>query len=113
MRRLVISLGLAPAVLVAAVLAGCSSGPDLGPVFDDEAGAAVTCLVHQSGEPGARYTEVETRDTAQVLAMMKYYTQFGALPFCDGGPAGYADRAWAQAYVDLGGAAGKIPTVLG
>ncbi|GAA3244842.1 hypothetical protein GCM10017691_51340 [Pseudonocardia petroleophila] len=106
-------LGLAPAVLVAAVLAGCSSGPDLGPLFDDEGGATVSCLVHQTGAPGPRYTEVETRDTARVLAMMKYYTQFGALPFCDGDRAGDADRAWGQAYVDLGGAAGKVPTVLG
>lgn len=113
MRRPAVPLGLAPAVLVAAVLAGCSSGPDLGPVFDDEAGAAVTCLTHQTGEPGPRYTEPESRDTAQVLAMMKYYTQHGALPFCDGAPAGYADRAWVQAYLDLGGRAEKVPTVLG
>jgi hypothetical protein len=111
-RRPVLLLGLAPAVLVAAVLAGCSSGPDLGPVFDDEAGATVTCLVHQSGEPGTRYTDPAQRSTGQVLALMKYYTQFGTLPFCDGAPAGDADRAWAQVYLDLGGAAEKVPTPL-
>jgi len=105
--RLVLPLGLA-----AVVLAGCSSGPGLGPVFDDEAGATVTCLVHQSGEPGARYTDPETRDTGQVLAMMKYYTQFGALPFCDGAPANAADRAWVRTYLDFGGAAEKVPTPL-
>lgn len=111
MRHLVHSLGLAPVVLVAAVLAGCSSGP--GAVFDDEGGAAVTCLVHQADEPGARYTERESRDTGEVLAMMKYYTQFGALPFCDGAPADDADRAWGRLYVDLGGTADKIPTLVG
>lgn len=108
MRRPVITLGLA-----AAVLAGCSSEPDPGPVFDSEAGAAVTCLVHQSGEPGAAYTDRAQRDTGRVLAMMRYYTAYGALPFCDGAPAGDSDRAWAQAYLDLGGTAEKVPTVLG
>ncbi|GAA2546020.1 hypothetical protein [Pseudonocardia hydrocarbonoxydans] len=107
MRRLVIPLGLA-----VAVLAGCSSGPELGPVFDDEAGANVSCLVHQTGEPGAFYTEAETRETGRVLALMRYYTQFGALPFCDGAPAGDADRAWAQVYLDLGGPAENVPTPL-
>jgi hypothetical protein len=99
--------------LALAALAGCSAEPDLGPVFNDEAGAPAGCLAHQEGEPGARYVDVEQRNTGEVLALMKYYTQFGTMPYCDGQPATDSDRAWAQTYLDLGGAADKIPTALG
>lgn len=99
--------------LAVGALAGCSSEPDLGPVFDDEAAAEVSCLVHQDGEPGARYVDREMRETGSVLALMRYYTAHGAKPFCDGAPAGESDRAWAQVYLDLGGAAEKVPSVLG
>lgn len=108
MRRHLVIVGLA-----LAALAGCSSEPDLGPVFNDEAQQPAGCLVHQTDEPGARYVDREQRNTGQVLALMRYYTQFGAMPFCDGQPADDSDRAWAQTYLDLGGAAEKVPTVLG
>ena len=94
-------------------LAGCSSEPDLGPVFDSEGGQPVTCLIHQTGEPGARYTDRAQRNTNEVLALMRYYTSYGAMPYCDGAPAGDSDRAWGQTYLDLGGAPGKVPSVLG
>lgn len=105
MRRHLLALALA-----VGALAGCSSEPA---VFDDEAGAEVTCLVHQEGEPGAAYVDQEQRDTGKVLAMMRYYTAHGSKPFCDGAPAGDSDRAWAQVYVDLGGDAGKVSSALG
>jgi hypothetical protein len=95
-----------------ASLAGCSSEPDLGPVFNDEAGAPAGCLAHQEGEPGAAYVDVALRNTGRVLALMEYYTQFGTMPYCDGAAATDSDRAWAQTYLDLGGAADKIPTAL-
>ncbi|MCX6464197.1 MAG: hypothetical protein NTW05_11490 [Pseudonocardiales bacterium] len=99
----------AVAVAVAlAELAGCSSQPDLGPVFNDEASADLRCLAHQEGEPGARYTDPAVRETGTVLALMRYYTAHGTKPFCDGAPAGDADRAWARAYLELGGTTERL-----
>lgn len=106
-----VAAALGTAALLTVGLAGCSGGS--GPVFNDEGGAAVTCLVHQADEPGTRYLDPAERNTDEVLAMMKYYTQFGAMPFCDGATAGDADRAWAQLYIDLGGTSDKVPTLLG
>lgn len=107
MRRHVVVVGLS-----IAALAGCSSEPDLGPVFNDEGGQPAGCLAHQADGPGARYIDREQRNTGQVLALMRYYTQFGAMPYCDGQPADDSDRAWARTYVDLGGDPGKVPTAL-
>ncbi len=106
MRRLLTVAVLA----VLAALAGCSSAPV---VFDNAGGQPVTCLEHQSGEPGPTYTDPEQRSTGDVLALMRYYTAHGTMPFCDGAPAGDGDRAWAQVYVDLGGSAEKVSSALG
>ena len=108
MRRLIVVVGSALVALV-----GCSSESDLGPVFNDGGGAPAGCLAHQTEEPGARYVDREQRNTGQVLVLMRYYTQYGAMPYCDGQPAGDDDRAWGQTYIDLGGTAEKVPTVLG
>lgn len=105
MRRHIVTVGLA-----LGILAGCSSEPA---VFNNEGGQAVTCLTHQVDEPGVTYTDPEQRDTGQVLALMRYYTAHGTMPFCDGAPAGDSDRAWAQVYVDLGGSAEKVSSVVG
>lgn len=111
MRRHIATAGLLLA------LAGCSSGPEGGPVFDNEGGAEVTCMAHQPDEPGTRYTDKATRDelknTGEILAVMKYYTSNGAKPYCDNQPASDVDRAWGQLYDDLGGTPEKIPTLLG
>lgn len=93
--------------------AACSSAPEPGPVFDNEGGAEVSCMAHQTEEPGARYSDEELRDTAEVLALMRYYTANGAKPFCDGAPPTAADTAWARLYVDFGGASEKVSSVLG
>jgi hypothetical protein len=106
-RRLVVALG----VLVA--VAGCSSPPAPGPVFDSEGGQEVSCMVHQAEPPGARYLEREMRNTSEVLALMRYYTANGTKPYCDAAPATDADRAWAQLYVNLGGTSEKVATVVG
>lgn len=107
--RLTVTAGL---LLAIGALPACSSAPDPGPVFNNEGGAEVSCLVHQTGTPGARYTDREMRDTGEVLALMKYYTGNGAKPFCDGAAADESDRAWARVYVDLGGTEEKVPSVL-
>lgn len=102
-------------VMIALVLltAGCG-GPDPGPVFDNEGGRLdLACMAHQPAAPGARYTDPVLRETGTNLALLRYYTAHGAKPYCDGAPAGEVDRAWGQAYVDLGGTAVKVPTVLG
>lgn len=106
MRRLVVALAMVPA------LAGCSSGPDPGPVFDNEGAREVSCMAHQTEQPGGRYTEQEMRNTGEVLALMRYYTANGTRSYCDASPASDADKAWAQVYVSLGGTAEKVGTVV-
>ncbi|MCY7344213.1 MAG: hypothetical protein LH603_20850 [Pseudonocardia sp.] len=115
MRRHIVMAGL---VLAAAgAVAGCSSEPDLGPVFNNEGGQEVSCMAHQTEEPGLRYTDKATRDaqkdTVTILALMKYYTANGAKSYCDNEPADDVDRAWGQLYVDLGGTTEKASSVLG
>ena len=107
-RRAVAAFGTA----LVLVLAGCSTAPDPGPVFDDEGARDLTCMAHQTGAPGARYTDEGMRNTGEVLALMRYYTGNGAKPFCDAAAATTADMAWAQEYVDLGGTAAKVPTIV-
>jgi hypothetical protein len=109
--RLAVTAGLL--VVTSGVVAGCSSAPAPGPVFNNEGAVEVTCLVHQTEEPGARYTAREMRRTDDVLALMRYYTAHGAKPFCDNAAPGESDKAWAQVYVDLGGTTEKVPTVFG
>lgn len=109
MRRHVVTL----LVLLAAIgsAAGCAADP--GPTFDNEGGREISCMTHQPAEPGPRYTDPAQRETAANLALLRYYTANGAKPYCDNAPAGEADRAWAQVYVELGGTAAKVPTALG
>ncbi len=111
MRRQVVTTVLLLALLGPAT--ACSSTAAPGPVFNNEGEAEVTCMVHQTEEPGARYIDEQMRDTAEVLALMRYYTANGAKPFCDGASATAADTAWAQLYVDFGGSTEKVSSVLG
>jgi hypothetical protein len=110
-RRFVVTLGLLLATTGGAV--GCSSEPDPGPVFNNEGGQEVACMVHQPEPPGARYTDPAMRETAANLALLRYYTTNGSKPYCDGAAASEADREWAQVYLDLGGSEEKVTTVLG
>lgn len=115
MRRYIATVGL---LLAFGAAAGCSSGPDLGPVFNSEGGQEVSCMTHQTGKPGALYTDKATREmpanNPATFVMYKYYTANGDKPFCDGAAAGDADKAWAQLYLDLtGAAADEVRTVLG
>lgn len=106
MRRTTVMIGIA-----LCALAGCSSAPDPGPVFNDEGQQAIGCMVHQAEAPGARYTDPAMRNTGQILGLMRYYTANGSKPYCDGAPATENDRAWARTYVDLGGAPARLTTV--
>lgn len=108
-----------PATLVlaliggAAILTGCSSGPEPGPVFDDEQRADIRCMRHQETPPGARYTESGLRRTEETMALLRYYTAHGDKPYCDGLPATEADRAWATVYVELGADPANVDNVVG
>lgn len=101
------------AALAAVVLAGCSSAPAGGPLFDNENYATVSCMKHQTDKPGARYTDTTTFNTGEIFTLMKYYTAYGTKPYCDGAPASDLDRQWAQIYVGLTGPAAKVSTALG
>jgi hypothetical protein len=68
------------------ILAGCgSSPPEPGPVFDNEGGAALTCMKHQPVSPGARYTDPALKNTVEIFTVLRYYTANGNKPYCDQG----------------------------
>jgi hypothetical protein len=104
----------ATVLLVTAAMAGCG-GPEGGPVFDNEGGRPVECMAHQQEPPGSRYLDTQSPefDTADLFAVLRYYTANGTKPFCDGAPATDADRAWAELYVGQTGARERVSTVLG
>ncbi|MGQ0841319.1 hypothetical protein [Actinokineospora sp.] len=100
------------AVLLA--LAACSSTPDPGPRFDDEAQSdTLTCLKHQPAGPGPRYTDTAQRRTDETLAVLRYYTAHGRKSYCDGQGPSDTDRSWARLYVDLGADRANVAALLG
>ncbi len=113
--RRVLGTGTA-ALAVIATVAGCSHrhrGVAAG-LFDDQRQASVTCMAHQSEQPGPLYTGgAQAADTAHILQMMQYYTSNGAKPYCDGARPTAIDRSWAALYVSLGGQAAKVHTAIG
>lgn len=115
MRRHIARVGLLLAAFGA--VAGCSSGPEGGPVFNNEGGVELSCMAHQAEKPGTRYTDKATRErlnnTGEIFAMLKYYTSNGKKPYCDGAPASENDKAWGTIYDQLGGTAEAVFTVLG
>lgn len=90
------------------VLAGC--GGDDGR-FDPGEGE-ITCMEHQTQEPGTAYTVGEDGDTAARLAVLRYYVDNGSKPYCDGEPPTEIDRLWAQLVVDLGGSEDSVAPIL-
>lgn len=100
------------AALACTLLATVGCADDGGPVFNNEGGQKISCLQHQSEPPGSRYTEVEGRNTAELLAVLRYYTAHGTKPYCDGAPATEADQAWAELYVQQGADRTKIAPIL-
>jgi hypothetical protein len=93
--------GLLP-VLTVALLAATGCADDGGPVFDNEGGRELSCMRHQPEPPGSRYTDPERRNTAELLAVLRYYTAYGSKPYCDGAPPTDTDHAWAELYVQQG-----------
>jgi hypothetical protein len=81
-------------------VAGCTEDP--GPVFADADGREISCMQHQPEPPGSRYTDPESRDTTEILTVLRYYTANGTKPYCDGTGPTTADRAWAQLYLGQG-----------
>jgi hypothetical protein len=87
-------------VLTALLAVACSGEPDLGPRFDAE--PAGSCMEHQERPPGPRYTEPALRRTEDNLALLRYYTENGDKPYCDGKGPTDVDRQWVEVYVRLG-----------
>jgi hypothetical protein len=95
------------------ILAGCgSSPPEPGLVFDNEGGAALTCMKHQPALPGARYTDPAFRNTGEIFTLLRYYTANGNKPYCDRNPATDIDKKWAQFYVTQGAAQSNVAPIL-
>jgi len=104
--------GLLPVVALAVLTAaGCTD--DGGPRFDAESGRDVACMTHQAEPPGSRYTDPERRNTAEVFAVLRYYTVHGRKPYCDGAGPTEVDRAWARFYVQQGADRDNVAPLLG
>ncbi|MGX7825963.1 hypothetical protein ACTG9Q_12795 [Actinokineospora sp. 24-640] len=107
-------LPLPPLLVSLLLVTACTTTPDPGPRFDDEAqNPDLTCVQHQPAPPGPRYTDPAQRDTADTLALLRYYTTHNAKPYCDNQAPTPADRAWAQVYTDLGGNPANVTNRLG
>ncbi|WP_439657585.1 hypothetical protein ACSHWB_35055 [Lentzea sp. HUAS TT2] len=104
---------LVPLLCCATVLTACTTTADPGPVFDNENGADLTCLRHQSQPPGPRYTDESMRNTGETLSLLRYYTAHGRKPFCDNQSPTDADKQWAQLYVTLGADRTNVTALLG
>ena len=106
-----LSSRLLPALTLALfVTSGCAD--DAGPVFNNEGGRELSCMQHQTEPPGSRYTAAERRNTAELLAVLRYYTAHGGKPYCDGAPPTDTDRAWAELYVQLGADRSHVAALL-
>ncbi|MBA2416777.1 MAG: hypothetical protein H0V64_13010 [Geodermatophilaceae bacterium] len=98
------------AVSAAAVLlAGCGGGDGR---FNAAGSEEITCMEHQTDEPGTAYTGGEDGDTAAILGVFRYYVENGSKPYCDGEPPTEIDRMWAQLVVDLGGSEDSVAPIL-
>jgi hypothetical protein len=90
---------LLPALALALLAATGCAADDGGPVFDNQGGGQITCMKHQPEPPGSRYTDPQRRNTAELFAVLRYYTAHGTKPYCDKAPPTGTDRTWATFYV--------------
>lgn len=98
------------AVIATLLLTGCSSDGDGR--FDAGGSEDITCMEHQSAEPGPAYTSGDDADTAAILTVFRYYVANGSKPYCDEQPPTDTDKLWAQLVVDLGGSADSVAPIL-
>ena len=107
-----------PAVFAAAAalalsLGGCADSSADGRFNPGTAAEPLTCLAHQSDQPGQAYTAAEGANTAAIFAMLRYYTTNKAVTaYCDGKAPTKADRSWAQLYVELGAEPDNVTHIL-
>ena len=99
--------GCGLALLVGLVVGGCTGGtggsagrPD--GTFSLPEGTEVTCLEHQQQAPGVDYTGGADGDTAAIFALLRYWAENGALPYCDGQPPTAVDLQWRDLVEQLG-----------
>lgn len=93
----------------ALLIAGC--GDDGGPRFVTGGGQA-SCMQHQPEPPGSRYTDSERQRTGEVLEVLRYYTENGRKPYCDGRGPSEIDQQWAQYYVSQGAERANVAPLL-
>ncbi len=92
---------------VLGLLGGCAGHVDPRAAFS--AGPAQgSCLVHQKHAPTTPYEGGMTADSVLLLGFLRYYTEHGDQPFCDGKGPGGQDRKWGQLYVRLTGATSAV-----
>ena len=103
------------AIALAWVLGGCASTDSASGRFDPGTAAApLTCLAHQSDQPGVAYTAGEGADTAAIFTMLKYFTANKSVTaYCDGKVPTKIDRTWARLYIDLGAEAANVTHIVG
>lgn len=105
------------ALAATALLTGCGHGKPhqaaSSGLFDNQQQASITCMAHQSQQPGVLYTGgAQGGDTAHILQMMQYYTSNGTKAYCDGAKPTVIDQAWARLYLTLGGTTAAVHSAL-
>lgn len=87
------------------LVAGCgSSAASATTNFD--ATPTKGCMQHQPKNPSQ--ADVEAKDVAHSLSVLRYYTANGQEAYCDAKPATDKDLRWMRLYVSQGADAAKV-----
>lgn len=104
----------ASAALLGVILSGCGGAEEDGAFEAGSDPFPLECMEHQREMPGAVYTDESQGETTAILTMLRYYTaNRDVRRFCDGKAPTEVDRAWANAYVDLGAELSNVAHLLG
>lgn len=100
-------------VLVPVLLFAAGCGDDGGARFVSGGGVDIPCMQHQPEPPGSRYTDPEQKKIVEVLEVLRYYTENGRKPYCDGQGPTEIDQQWARYYVSQGADPTNVAPILG
>lgn len=85
------------------LLAGCTAAEPQGATFVLPTSDVVDCQEHQPAGPSSAYAGDEDSDTVAMLDLLRYWTENGDKPYCDGEPPTEADQEWAETVTRLQG----------
>ncbi len=90
-------------LVLGGLLAGCTDAPPEGATFVLPGDDVVDCQEHQPEEPSDAYAGDAGSDTVAMLDLLRYWTENGDKPYCDGEPATETDLLWQETVVRLQG----------